>query len=145
MNKKITTSCLSLALALGLSSTTALAAEEPSQPTDTGEAAVQSLEVAEPTSAAEESDVAEVNVTSDQTTYTIDTPTKLIVNEDITLSGSGDAFTITADTELVFAEGASLTLSGYANGFTVSGATLTSADMNITASSQMDVDRKSVV
>ena len=54
MNKKITTSCLSLALALGLFSTTALAAEEPSQPTDTGEAAVQSLEVAEPTSAAEE-------------------------------------------------------------------------------------------
>ena len=44
--------------------------------------------------------------------------------------GNGDAVTINADTNLVFEEGATLTLSGY-----------TSANMNITAQSQMDVFR----
>lgn len=141
MNKKITASCLSLALALGLFSTTALAVEEPSQPVETGEAVVQSQEVTEPTPAAEESGVKEVDITSAVTSYVINEPTKLIVSEDVTLSGTGNAFTINADTELVFENDASLTLSGYANGFAVSGATLTSADMNITASSQMDVFR----
>lgn len=141
MNKKITASCLSLALALGLFSTTALAAEEPSQPVETGEAVVQSQEVTEPTPAAEESGVKEVDITSAVTSYVINEPTKLIVSEDVTLSGTGDAFTIKADTELVFENDATLTLSGYANGFVVSGAALTSEDMQITANSEMDVFR----
>lgn len=62
----------------------------------------------------------------------------------MTGSGTGDAFTINADTTLVFNEGATLTLTGYTNGFVVSGdnaVTLTSANMNITANSQMDVFR----
>lgn len=49
MNTKITASCLSLALVLGLFSTTALAAEYPNQPADADEAVAQSQEVAEPT------------------------------------------------------------------------------------------------
>lgn len=62
----------------------------------------------------------------------------------MTGSGTGDAVTINADTTLVFEEGATLTLTGYTNGFVVSGdnaVTLTSANMNITANSQMDVFR----
>lgn len=141
MKKKITASCLSLALTLGLFSTTALAAEEPNATADTGEAIVQSQEVAEPMPAAEESGVTEVEITSDQTSYTISEPTKLIVSGDITLNGVDDAFTINADTELVFEDGATLTLSGYTNGFVVAGATLTSANMNITALDEMDVFR----
>lgn len=82
-----------------------------------------------------------VNVTAGTTNYTIETPTKLVVNGPVTLTGTGDAFTIGADTELVFEEGASLTLTGYTNGFVVSNATVTSEDMDITAASQMDVFR----
>lgn len=62
----------------------------------------------------------------------------------MTGQGTGDAVTINADTTLVFEEGATLTLTGYTNGFVVSGdnaVTLTSANMNITANSQMDVFR----
>ena len=141
MKKKITASCLSLALALGLFSTAALAAEEPNVTADTDGAVVQSQEAAEPMPAAEESCVTEVEITSDQTSYTISKPTKLIVSGDITLNGVDDAFTINADTELVFEDGATLTLSGYTNGFVVSDATITSANMSITASSPMDVFR----
>lgn len=82
-----------------------------------------------------------VNVSAETTNYTIDTPTKLVVSSDITLTGSGDAFEINADTTLVFEDGASLTLSGYTNGFVVENATVTSANMDITAASQMDVFR----
>lgn len=84
---------------------------------------------------------ATVSVTSTTTNYEISTPTKLVVSGNVALNGTGNAFTITADTELVFEENASLTLSGYTNGFVVAGATLTSEDMNITASTQMDVFR----
>lgn len=62
MNTKITASCLSLALVLGLFSTTALAAEYPNQPANADEAVVQSQEVAEPTPAAEESRGKEVDI-----------------------------------------------------------------------------------
>lgn len=82
-----------------------------------------------------------INVTSSQTNYTVGQPAKLVVSGAVTLTGSGDAFTINADTTLEFAEGASLTLSGYTNGFVVEDATVTSEDMTITASSQMDVFR----
>ena len=60
MNTKITASCLSLALVLGLFSSTALAAEYPNQPAD--EAVAQSQEVAEPTPAAKESGGKEVDI-----------------------------------------------------------------------------------
>lgn len=82
-----------------------------------------------------------INVTSSQTNYTVGQPAKLVVSGAVTLTGSGDAFTINADTTLEFAEGASLTLTGYTNGFVVEDATVTSGDMTITASSQMDVFR----
>lgn len=82
-----------------------------------------------------------VNVSAETTNYTIDTPTKLVVDGTVTLTGTGDAFTINADTELVFEEGASLTLSGYTNGFVVENATVTSEDMAINAASLMDVFR----
>lgn len=75
---------------------------------------------------------------------TIDTTSTICVSGNVTLNGTGDAFTINADTTLVFNEGATLTLTGYDNGFVVSGdnaVTLTSANMNITANSQMDVFR----
>ena len=62
MNTKITASCLSLALVLGLFSTTALAAEYPNQPADADEAVAQSQEVAEPTPAAKESGEKEVDI-----------------------------------------------------------------------------------
>ena len=70
----------------------------------------------------------------------------ITVSETATMTGSGTgaAFTINANTTLVFEEGATLELSGYDNGFVVSGdsaVTLTSANMNITANSQMDVFR----
>ena len=147
MNKKITTRCLSLALALGLFSTTALAAEEPSQPTDTGEAAVQSLEVAEPTPAAEGNKAVTISgnytltpETTDEN-FIVEGNSTITVSGAVTLTGAGDALTITASTALVFEDGASLTLSGYANGFVVSDAVLTSKDMQITATSEMDVFR----
>ena len=47
MNTKITASCLSLALVLGLFSTTALAAEYPNQPADADEAVAQSQKAGE--------------------------------------------------------------------------------------------------
>ena len=65
----------------------------------------------------------------------------ITITGDVTLTGSGDAFTIGADTDLVFAEGASLTLNGYTNGFVVENATVSSANMDIVAQSQMDVFR----
>lgn len=65
----------------------------------------------------------------------------ITITGDVTLTGSGDAFTIGADTNLVFEEGASLTLSGYTNGFVVENATVSSANMDIVAQSQMDVFR----
>lgn len=147
MNKKITASCLSLALALGLFSTTALAAEEPSQPVDTGEGVVQSQEVTEPTPAAEENEtVAIINdytLTSEITggNFVVEESATITVSGNVTLTGDGDAFTINADTVLVFENGATLTLDGYTNGFVVSGASLTSEDMQITASTEMDVFR----
>ena len=147
MNKKITASCLSLALALGLFSTTALAAEEPSQPVDTGEGVVQSQEVTEPTPAAEENEtVAIINdytLTSEITggNFVVEESATITVSGNVTLTGDGDAFTINADTVLVFVHGATLTLDGYTNGFVVSGASLTSEDMQITASTEMDVFR----
>lgn len=73
--------------------------------------------------------------------YTVSNAGTITVQGQVTLNGSGDAFTINADTQLVFEEGASLTLSGYTNGFVVKNATVISEDMNITATSQMDVFR----
>lgn len=65
----------------------------------------------------------------------------ITVEGDVTLDGTGDAFTINADTTLVFEDDATLTLSGYTNGFVVENATVISANMDITAASQMDVFR----
>ncbi len=62
MNTKITASCLSLELVLGLFSTTALATEHPNQPANADEAVAQSQEVAEPTPAAKESGGKEVDI-----------------------------------------------------------------------------------
>lgn len=97
------------------------------------------------TAAAEEpTAIPEIQVDPTTTNYLIETPSKLIVSGNVTLTGSGNAFTINADTELVFEEGASLTLSGYTNGFVVeddSAVTLASSNMDITASTQMDVFR----
>lgn len=62
MNTKITASCLSLALVLGLFSTTALATEHPNQPANADEAVAQNQEVAEPTPAAKESGGKEVDI-----------------------------------------------------------------------------------
>lgn len=82
-----------------------------------------------------------VNVDGSQASYTVSTPTKLVVSGDVTMTGTGDAFAIDADTELVFEEGASLTLNGYDNGFVVTGATLTGGGWNITDGDGMDLFR----
>lgn len=82
-----------------------------------------------------------VDVTSNVTSYTVSTPTKLVVSGDVTLTGTGDAFTINADTTLEFAEGASLTLNGYDNGFVVENATLSGGGWNITDGDGMDLFR----
>ena len=82
-----------------------------------------------------------VNVDGSQTTYTVSTPTKLVVSGNVTLTGTGDAFAINADTELVFEEGASLTLNGYTNGFVVENATLTGGGWVINDGDGMDLFR----
>ena len=84
-----------------------------------------------------------LELTEDTTdfSYVVEAPTTITVDGNVTLTGEGDAFTINADTTLVFEDGASLTLSGYTNGFVVENATVTSANMDITAASQMDVFR----
>ncbi|MDE2522283.1 MAG: hypothetical protein O0X93_03850 [Methanocorpusculum sp.] len=151
---------------MGLFYTTALAAEEPNEAADTGEAIVQSQEVAEPAPAAEDEAVPAVDVTATEEAaetdgitvsegvtvnqgdatinYTVPADVAnatITISGAVTLTGTGDAFTINADTELVFEEGASLTLSGYTNGFVVADAAVTSANMEITAATQMDVFR----
>lgn len=76
--------------------------------------------------------------------YNMSNAGTITVQGQVTLTGTGNAFTIGADTQLVFADGASLTLSGYTNGFVVTGdnaVTLTSSNMDITATTQMDVFR----
>lgn len=82
---------------------------------------------------------ATVNVTAETANYTIGTPTKLVVNGPVTLTGTGDAFTINANTELVFEEGASLTLNGYDNAFVVSNATLSGGGWVINDGDGMDL------
>ena len=82
-----------------------------------------------------------VNVDGSQTTYTVSTPTKLVVSGDVTLTGTGNAFTINADTTLEFAEGASLTLTGYDNGFVVENATLSGGGWVINDGDGMDLFR----
>ena len=98
------------------------------------------------TTAAAEEPTGDITLTQETTggNYTLSEAGTITVQGQVTLTGTGDAFTIGADTELVFEEGASLTLSGYTNGFVVeddSAVTLTSSNMDITASTQMDVFR----
>lgn len=65
----------------------------------------------------------------------------ITVTGEAVMNGSGDAFTINDNVTMNFAEGASLTLNGYTNGFVVENATVSSANMDIVAQSQMDVFR----
>ena len=116
MKQKLLASAMALAMVLSLTPVTALAAED--------EATPETVPAVEETTAEEVTTQETVTVTAETTNYTIDTPTKLVVSSDITLTGSGDAFEINADTTLVFEDDASLTLSGYTNGFAVSNATL---------------------
>lgn len=116
MKQKLLASAMALAMVLSLTPVTALAAED--------EATPETVPAVEETTAEEVTTQETVTVTAETTNYTIDTPTKLVVSSDITLTGSGDAFEINADTTLVFEDDASLTLSGYTNGFVVSNATL---------------------
>lgn len=95
------------------------------------------------TTAAAEEPTGDITLTQATTggNYTVSEAGTITVQGQVTLNGSGDAFTIAANTQLVFEEGATLTLSGYTNGFVVKNATVISEDMNITATSQMDVFR----
>lgn len=88
---------------------------------------------------------ATVNVVSTTNHYDINEPTTLVIDGDVTLDGTGvtdgNAFNINDDVTLQFNEGATLTLKNYTNGFVVENATVSSANMDIVAETQMDVFR----
>lgn len=144
MKKRILASFLALCMMVSMS-ITALAAEGDTATPET----VPAVDVTATEEAAETTGITVSNgitVTTTDTSVNYEVPTTaedatITISGAVTLTGTGDAFTINADTTLVFEDGASLTLSGYTNGFVVENATVTSANMDITAASQMDVFR----